>query len=81
MAREIQKIRLVGNGAGILLPAELVARKGFKPGFRVRLEVTEQNISILPGREEREIKENVQYAKLAERSLRKNKETFKRFAR
>lgn len=81
MSRKLQKIQRVGNSAGVLLPAEWVSRKGLKPGSRVRLEVTDQKISIFPEEEEREVEVDAPFAKLVERFLRRNKETLQRLAR
>lgn len=81
MSFKVRKVQRVGNSAGVLLPADWLARKGLKPGAKVRIEVTEQKITIYPDEEEREVQVDETYAKLVTGFLRRNKETLKRLAK
>lgn len=81
MTRRVQKIRRVGTGVGIVLPAEWLSRNGLEPGSWVVLEMTEQKISVFPGEEEGEIEVDAKYAKHVERFLRRNKNTLERLTR
>ena len=81
MSTRVQKVQRVGNSAAVLLPADWLARKGLKPGAKVRIEVTEQKITIFPAEEEQEVQVDVAYAKLVTGFLRRNKETLKRLAK
>jgi antitoxin component of MazEF toxin-antitoxin module len=80
MARRVQKIQRVGNSAGILLPADWLARKGLKPGGKVRIEVTEQRIVILPETKNRDVKVDTKFARGVEEFLRRNRKILERLA-
>ncbi len=81
MSVKVQKVQRLGNSAAVLLPADWVARKGLKPGGRIRVEVTDQKISIFPDEEEQEVQVDPAYAKLVDGFLKRNKETLKRLAK
>lgn len=80
MANRVQKIQRVGNSAGILLPSDWLARKGLKPGAKVRIEVTDQRIVILPETKNREVKVNAKFARGVEEFLRRNRKILERLA-
>ena len=73
MASKVQKIQKVGNSAGILLPAEWLNRRGLKPGAKVRVEVTDQRIVILPEEKAKEVRVDARFARDVEAFLRRNK--------
>jgi len=81
MSIKVQKIQRVGNSAAVLLPADWVARRGLKPGGKIRVEVTDQRITIFPDDEDVEVGVDAAYAKLVNGFLRRNKETLKRLAK
>lgn len=81
MSTRVRKVQRVGNSAAVLLPADWLARKGLKPGAKVRIEVTEQKITIFPEEEEQEVEVDEAYAKRVTGFLRRNKETLKRLAK
>lgn len=81
MSVKVQKIQRVGNSAAVLLPADWVSRKGLKPGAKIRVEVTDQKVTIFPEEEEVEVQVDEAYAKLVKGFLRRNKETLKRLAK
>lgn len=81
MSVRVQKVQRVGNSAAVLLPADWVARKGLKPGAKIRVEVTDQKVTIFPEEEEVEVQVDEAYAKLVKGFLRRNKETLKRLAK
>lgn len=80
MACRTQKIQRVGNSAGILLPAEWLARKGLKPGATVQVDVTDQRVVILPDRKDREVKVTARFAREVAGFLRRNREILKRLS-
>lgn len=81
MNRKVQKIQQVGNSAGILLPADWLARRGLKPGAKVCLEVTDQRITVFPDQEDREVAVDGKFAKLLKSFFRRNRGTLERLAR
>jgi len=80
MARRLQKIQKVGNSAGILLPADWLARKGLKPGAKVRIEVTDQRIVVLPETRSRDVKIDGNFARQVEEFIRRNRKILERLA-
>jgi antitoxin component of MazEF toxin-antitoxin module len=80
MARRLQKIQKVGNSAGILLPADWLARKGLKPGAKVRIEVTDQRIVVLPETRNRDVKVDGKFARQVEEFIRRNRRILERLA-
>lgn len=81
MAGKVQKIQRIGNSAGILLPAEWLSLKKLKPGAKVRLEITDQRISVFPEEADREVEVDERYARQVRSFLMRNKETLKRLAK
>ena len=80
MSPKIQKIQKVGNSAGILLPAEWLTRKGLKPGSKVRVEVTDQRIIILPEGKGRDVKLDAKFAREVDVFLRNNSKLLERLS-
>ena len=80
MAGRLRKIQKVGNSAGILLPADWLARKGLKPGARVRIEVTDQRIVVLPETRNRDVKVDGKFARQVEEFIRRNRRILERLA-
>ncbi len=80
MAHRLQKIQKVGNSAGILLPADWLARKGLRPGAKVRIEVTEQRIVVLPETRSRDVKIEGRFARQVEEFIRRNRKILERLA-
>ena len=80
MAHKDQKIRQIGNSAGILLPADWLRSKGLKPGSSIQLEVTDQRISVFAAEAEREIEVDEKFARAVRGFFRRNQETLKRLA-
>ncbi len=80
MAERVQKIQKVGNSAGILLPSDWLARKGLKPGAKVRVEVTDQRIVIQPETKDRDVKVDAKFACDVEEFLRRNRKILQRLA-
>jgi antitoxin component of MazEF toxin-antitoxin module len=81
MTKKVQKIQRIGNSAGILLPAEWLSQKHLKPGARVRLEITEQRISVFPEEVDQDQEVDEHYAKEVKSFLRRNKEILSRLAK
>ena len=80
MASKVQKIQKVGNSAGVLLPSDWLAKTGLKPGSKVRVEVTDQRIIILPEGKDREVRVDAKFAQEVDQFLRRNREILKRLA-
>jgi len=80
MVAKVQKIQRVGNSAGILLPAEWLSRRGLKPGAKVRVEVTDQRIVILPEGKAKEVRVDARFARDVEVFLRRNKKILERLS-
>jgi antitoxin component of MazEF toxin-antitoxin module len=80
MGRRLQKIQKVGNSAGILLPADWLARQGLKPGAKVRIEVTDQRIVVLPETRNRDVKIDGKFARQVEEFIRRNRRILERLA-
>ena len=78
MASKVQKIQKVGNSAGILLPSEWLSRKGLKPGAKVRVEVTDQRIVILPEGKDREAKVDAKFARDVESFFQRHEKILQR---
>ena len=81
MTRKVQKIQRIGNSAGILLPAEWLSAKHLKPGAKVRLEITEQRISVFPDEKDLEIEVDEKFAKEVQSFLRRNRAILERLAK
>lgn len=81
MTRKTQKIQRIGNSAGVLLPAEWLAKKRLKPGSKVRVEISDQRISIFPEEKEREVAVDERYARAVQAFLRRNKAILERLAK
>ena len=81
MAQKAQKIQRIGNSAGILLPAEWLARKGLKPGATVQVEITDQRVSVFPDEREREVEVDARFARLVHGFFKRNRATLDRLAR
>ena len=81
MTRKIQKIQKIGNSAGILLPAEWLSQKRLKPGARVRLEITDQRISVFPDEESRDVELDERFAREVHSFLRRNRAILERLAK
>jgi antitoxin component of MazEF toxin-antitoxin module len=81
MTKKLQKIQRIGNSAGILLPAEWLSQKHLKPGARVRLEITDQRISVFPEEKDQDVEVDETFAKEVSSFLRRNKEILKRLAK
>ena len=81
MTRKTQKIQRIGNSAGILLPAEWLSQKHLKPGAKVRLEITDQRISVFPEEIDREVEVDERFAKEVHSFLRRNREILGRLAK
>ncbi len=81
MTRKVQKIQRIGNSAGILLPAEWLSQKRLKPGARVRLEITDQRISVFPDEKDQEAEIDERFAREVQSFLRRNKEILQRLAK
>ena len=81
MTRKVQKIQRIGNSAGILLPAEWLSQKRLKPGAKVRLEITDQRISVFPEEEDEEVEVDDGYAREVRSFLRRNRAILERLAK
>ena len=81
MTKKVQKIQRIGNSAGILLPAEWLSQKRLKPGAKVRLEITDQRISVFPEEIDQDQEVDARYAKEVQSFLRRNKEILSRLAK
>jgi len=81
MTRKTQKIQRIGNSAGILLPSEWLSQKHLKPGATVRLEITDQRITVFPQEADQDVEVNERYAKDVQSFLRRNKEILSRLAK
>lgn len=81
MAKRYQRIRQVGDDAGIILPASWLSRQGLTPGSMVSVEVTDHRINVFPEGVEWEIEVDTPYAKLVEHFLRKHSVLLKRLAK
>ena len=81
MTRKAQKIQRIGNSAGILLPAEWLAKRRLKPGSTVRLEITDQRITVFPEEVDREVEVDEKFAKEVQAFLRRNREILGRLAK
>jgi antitoxin component of MazEF toxin-antitoxin module len=81
MTRKTQKIQRIGNSAGILLPAEWLSQKHLKPGAKVRLEITDQRISVFPEEVDREVEVDERFAKEVRSFLKRNREILARLAK
>jgi antitoxin component of MazEF toxin-antitoxin module len=80
MSAKVQKIQRVGNSAGILLPAGWLSKKGLKPGAKVRVEVSDQRIVILPEDHSTEVQVDGRFAHEVEVFLKHNKKILERLA-
>jgi antitoxin component of MazEF toxin-antitoxin module len=80
MTNKAQKIQRIGNSAGILLPAEWLAKRKLKPGAKVRLEITDQRITVYPEEVDQEIEVDEKYAREVHSFLRRNKDILSRLA-
>lgn len=80
MSGKVQKIQKVGNSAGILLPADWLAKKGLRPGAKVRVEVSDQRIVILPELKHREVKVDARFAREVDAFLRRNRKILERLS-
>ena len=78
MTAKVQRIQRIGNSAGILLPAAWLSKRGLKPGAKVRVEVTDQRIVILPEGKWREVRVDARFARDVEVFLRRNKKILER---
>ena len=78
MTKKVQKI---GNSAGILLPAEWLSHKHLKPGAKVRLEITDQRISVFPDEKDAEVEVGERFARDVASFLRRNKAILERLAK
>ncbi len=81
MTRKVQKIQRIGNSAGILLPADWLSQKHLKPGAKVRLEITDQRISVFPDEKDREVEVDEALAKEVHAFLRRNRAILERLAK
>jgi antitoxin component of MazEF toxin-antitoxin module len=81
MTKKVQKIQRIGNSAGILLPAEWLSQKHLKPGARVRLEITDQRISVFPDERDQDVEVDETFAKEVHSFLRRNKVILERLAK
>lgn len=81
MTKKVQKIQRIGNSAGILLPAEWLSRKRLKPGGKVRLEITDQRISVFPDEEDEDVELDERYAREVHSFLRRNRAILDRLAK
>ena len=81
MTKKVQKIQRIGNSAGILLPAEWLSRKHLKPGAKVRLEITDQRISVFPDVKDRDVEVDERFAKEVHGFLRRNRAILERLAK
>jgi antitoxin component of MazEF toxin-antitoxin module len=80
MTARARKIQRIGNSAGILLPAEWLARQGLKPGATVRMEIGDRRIVILPESRSRDVKVNARFAREVDAFLRLNRATLERLS-
>ena len=80
MADRIQKIRKIGNSAGILLPADWLTQAGLKPGEEVRVDVTDRRITIFPKTDDREVEVDARFARQVETFLKRNREILARLS-
>jgi antitoxin component of MazEF toxin-antitoxin module len=81
MTKKVQKIQRIGNSAGILLPAEWLVRKHLKPGAKVRLEITDQRISVFPDEKDQEVDVDERFAKEVHSFLRRNRSILARLSK
>lgn len=81
MTRKVQKIKRIGKSAGILLPAEWLSKQHLKPGAKVRLEITDQRITVFPEEIDQDQEVDERYARKVQSFLRRNKEILSRLAK
>jgi len=81
MTKKVHRIQKIGNSAGILLPAEWLAKKHLKPGARVQLEITDQRISVFPDEKDTEVGVDARLAREVSSFLRRNKAILERLAK
>jgi antitoxin component of MazEF toxin-antitoxin module len=75
------KIQRIGNSAGILLPAEWLSAKRLKPGAQVRLEITDQRITVFPDEKDRDVEVDERFAKEVHSFLRRNRAILEQLAK
>lgn len=81
LTRKLQKIQRIGNSAGILLPADWLSQQHLKPGAKVRLEITDQRITVFPDEKEHEQGVDARLAREVSSFLRRNKAILERLAK
>jgi antitoxin component of MazEF toxin-antitoxin module len=81
MTKRIQRIQRIGNSAGILLPSEWLSQKNLKPGAKVRLEITDQRISVFPDQKDQDVEVDERFAKEVHSFLRRHREILERLAK
>lgn len=78
MTTKVQKVQKIGNSSGVLLPKDWLRAKGIKPGDKVRIEITETRVVILPTSKDREVKVSAKFAKEVDQFLKRNRKILER---
>ncbi len=78
MTIKVQKLQKIGNSSGVLLPKDWLRSKGIKPGDRVRIEITETRVVILPTGKDREVKVSAKFAKEVDQFLHRHRRILER---
>jgi len=73
MTTKVQKVQRIGNSAGVLLPKDWLRAKGIQPGDKIRIEITDTRVVILPAGREREVRVSAKFAREVDRFLRRNR--------
>jgi antitoxin component of MazEF toxin-antitoxin module len=76
----IRKIQKIGNSAGILLPKGWLESQGLKAGSKVRIEVSERRVSVMPEISDKDIKVDNRFMRELARSLKRNQNALKRLS-
>lgn len=80
MIQRAQKLQKVGNSAAVILPKEWLDMHRLKPGSKVRLLITEDQVILMSDEPDREIPVDAAFVRHADRLIKRHRKTLERLA-